>query len=250
MDRNQAIAVALMFSALGVAGCSKGDSDPIHATPSGVFYTPWSGGLFRVDGGKLVAVTRAPASSTAPRTLQFSEKIAGISASGFPVVVTGAVKYSDGQRRLKIELALGPLGNKQPSVADQAAFVSGLRNSSGKLKALTLSFMDSDGFLAVEDKLVPMDGGGWTGETGPGGAATQYLFLSTEAASPDEDRAVSSVQVKWSQPVDNNSSAVADAAAAAAEAAAADAAARSAQTPADPYDAAARSEAAATPVGQ
>lgn len=225
---NNRIAFAMCAVAtVGLSGCGKGFAGKIESTPAGVFYSSWTGRLFLVENGMLVRIPPAPASAS--RTVYFSTKIPGVADSGFPVGVTGAVKFVDGQERLRIDLALGPLGAKQPSVSDQSQFIAGLQNGTGKLKSLDLAFLDADGFPVSGGDAIPTNAG-WIAESGPSGISTSFSYVSTGPASPGEASELSKVDVRWTGT--NDTSAVDAEAAANAARAAASAAAASAAIPA------------------
>lgn len=196
MINSRVAMAATALAALSMSGCDRGFAGRVESTPSGVFYVSWSGNVFRIDSGMLIPVPRAP--DTGTRTLQFSQRISGVSDSGFPALVTGAVKFIDGQERIKVSILLGPLGNRLPSASDQAAFISGLQDGTGRLKGVNLSFTDSDGFPLSADESIPTRGDTWTAETAPSGAAAQYDYVSAQPAPPGLSAALSAIVVKWS----------------------------------------------------
>ncbi|MDR3472170.1 MAG: hypothetical protein P4M09_10825 [Devosia sp.] len=128
------------------------------------------------------------------------------------------MKFVNGQERLKIDLALGPLGAKQPSAADQSAFISGLENGAGKLKSLNLAFLDADGFPVSDDEAIPVNAT-WTETSGRSGLAMGFSFLSAGPAAPGKASELSKIDVRWIESGDTAASTAALDAQAAANAA-------------------------------
>jgi hypothetical protein len=188
---------AVWAGLVGLSGCDK-EASRLQSTPQGIFYMPWFGGLFEVLNGKLVEIKRAPTESVDVRSIQFSQIIPDVGLGNFPASITGTLKLDGGYRKLKIDVALGSAGNKSPSAEEQANFIQGLRDQTGLLKSITLTFLDKDGFLASDDKDISTSGSGWTGLTGLNNKATEFEYTSRDVSDANEDKDIYSINVKWS----------------------------------------------------
>jgi hypothetical protein len=189
--------VVLGVAALVLVACDdKPGIQGMEATAQGVYYKTLMGRLYRVEGDKLVLISE-PA-KVDPRSLAFSMVIpASETGTGFPAKVEGSLRLQGDAAKIRLQLSLAPVGQKQPSVEDQDRFISDLGDGSGRLKAVILSFTDKDGYVAASQRTAPT-GSGWTSITDDNGRLNSAVWNTREEIDPMQAAEIATVVVGWS----------------------------------------------------
>jgi len=188
---------AILPVTLALASCGN-NSYKVQATSQGVFYTDWFGHIYQITDGKISKLEVTTKVNDTLRSLPISETIPDVSDQGFPAVVSGTMKVGNGFHRIKLTLFLGPDGKRLPTTTQQEAFVYEIVHGSGKLKALFLSYMDSDGFLASDDKTIGVPGPQWIRTTDNAGISRSLSYSARESSNSAEDREINNIEVRWS----------------------------------------------------
>ena len=193
--RRSVIAMVFIVSAVALSGCSRGASEAVNASESGVFYTDFLGKLYVVNGTRMVEIEKDSKSTSKANRIKVEQKIPTDDKNVF-IKLDGSLKFEGNVRKYLINISMI---NADGTPLDQNRADKFLTNygSIGSVTSFILHFDDVESFKQDDDKIISLsDLIDVVSPTGSG-KIIEKTYKEREVSDIKINERISSVSVGW-----------------------------------------------------